>query len=200
MDLIAAYLQRLEVAADLVAQVRSEQLGDPTPCPDYDVRTLVNHFIAGVSLFARGAGGELARGEIAGLARGGEQPDYIASAGEDPAGAIRAAVDEAESAWSVAAPDRSPTQGEDRVPSSMVVFIALGEAVIHSWDIATATGQHYEVPDELAASLLEGMSSRMGRGERPPGMPFASEVPIADDAAALEKLIAFSGRTPTRSA
>jgi uncharacterized protein (TIGR03086 family) len=201
MDLSSAYLERLEVVGNLVARVRPDRLADPTPCPDYDLRTLINHFITGVRLFARGAGGELARGELASLAApGGERLDHIASVGDDPAAAVRAAVEGARRAWSGPAPDPEPSGDDDRVPSSMVLFVALGEAVIHGWDIATATGQRYDVPDDLAASLLEGMSGRMGGGERPPGMPFASEVPISGDAPALDRLIAFSGRDPSRSA
>ena len=200
MDLRAAYLERLDAVGDLVAEVRPNQLGDPTPCPDYDLRTLINHVITGVRLCARGAGGELARGEIATLAApGGDRPDHIASAGGDADAAMRAAIADARTAWNSAAPDPEPSPDDDRVPPSMVLFVASGEAVIHGWDIATATGQGYEVPEELAASLLERMSAQMGGGERPSGMPFASEVPISDDASALDKLIAFSGRDPSQT-
>ena len=32
-------------AVTIVAGVSPDQLGDPTPCPDYDVATLIDHLI-----------------------------------------------------------------------------------------------------------------------------------------------------------
>ena len=36
-------------AVTIVAGVSPDQLGDPTPCPDYDVATLIDHLIGASS-------------------------------------------------------------------------------------------------------------------------------------------------------
>jgi hypothetical protein len=42
----------LDATGQLVAGVRDEQWLDPTPCPDWNVRDLVNHIIGGNRMFA----------------------------------------------------------------------------------------------------------------------------------------------------
>ena len=49
----ADQLQRaLEATGDLLAGVRDDQWGEPTPCTDWNVRDLVNHFVGGNHMFA----------------------------------------------------------------------------------------------------------------------------------------------------
>jgi uncharacterized protein (TIGR03086 family) len=51
------YQRALLATGHVVAGVRPEQLADPTPCRDWDVRLLLNHIIGGNYTFA-----EVARG------------------------------------------------------------------------------------------------------------------------------------------
>ena len=61
MDLVALHDRALDATTAIVAQVHVEQFGLPTPCPDFDVRTLLNHLISGNYRFVEFAHGE--RGE-----------------------------------------------------------------------------------------------------------------------------------------
>jgi uncharacterized protein (TIGR03083 family) len=44
--------EALDITAQLVTGVRDGQWADPTPCPDWNLRDLVSHIIAGNHLFA----------------------------------------------------------------------------------------------------------------------------------------------------
>lgn len=181
MDLVPIYLHRLEVTADLIRNVKPDQLGDPTPCEDYDVRALLNHVIGAAAGIAAGA---------AGTARD-DSPDPIAAVGGDPGAAIDRVLPGVREAWA------TPGAGERTFPGGQVLLIQIAtvEAVVHGWDIAMATGQPYEIPDVAAAPLLEGMKRGTG-GERRPGGPFGPIVELRADASAADQLIAFTGRRP----
>lgn len=70
------------------------------------------------------------------------------------------------------------------------------DLVVHSWDIARATGlqQHEELPgDEV--TLLDARLRPMGDALRGPGV-FGPEVPVAADASPQDRLLGFLGRQP----
>lgn len=186
MDLTPIYLQRLEVTADLVRNVKADQLGDGTPCSEFDVRKLVNHIIGGTLMFAKTVTGEMR------FDPGAELPDFLAAAGDDPRAALDPVVEEAAGVWSE--PGVAEKAPEGAPPAKTLLRVALGEAVLHGWDLAKATGQAYEIPEPIATSMLEGMR-RMFPAERPPAL-FGPEIPIADDAPAADRLVAFTGRRP----
>src|SRR5690349_15565534 len=58
MDPIAVYKKAVDQTGRIVADVKPEQFGDPTPCEEWDVRTLLNHTIAVAKAFAAAARGE----------------------------------------------------------------------------------------------------------------------------------------------
>ncbi len=119
------------LAADLAAGVRSDQSALPTPCPDYDVATLVSHLLGA----ARRAVA-LGRGEQPG---GDEFPDVaLGDAKEELCRAAAAAA----SAWAGDAPlARVVTMPwRARCTGAVLVDIYLAEIATHSFDLAAATG------------------------------------------------------------
>ena len=85
------------------------------------------------------------------------------------------------------------------------------ELTVHTWDLATATGQRPDwddavvtaalasarlPPAENRRALFEEISAAMGLDEV--AMPFAEAVPVADDAPAIDRLVAWNGRDPNR--
>ena len=77
-------------------------------------------------------------------------------------------------------------------------IVALTEVVIHGWDVAVATGQDYDVdPATLRAVLAHvsrSIAAEAGRG------PVRARGAVADDAPALDRVIALSGRDPACAA
>ena len=47
IDLPEVHVAALDSTRRLVAGVGPDQWSDPTPCEDWDVRTLVNHIVSG---------------------------------------------------------------------------------------------------------------------------------------------------------
>ena len=63
MDPKEQFSQVTDLLSALVDGTDADQLGDDTPCSDFDVRDLIGHFTLGRFLFAAGLSGDKARGE-----------------------------------------------------------------------------------------------------------------------------------------
>jgi len=185
-------LSRLETTAKIIAEVRPEQLSAPTPCREYDVRGVIGHLVGGARAIAAAARGEPV--DLASFVHA--DGDYLAELNDD----LEAVADDLITQARAALSDRDLGErtlpiGEG-MPGKMLLRIALIEAVVHGWDIAKATGQRYEIPDEVAGPMLDGMRKAFGDAERPPGSAFGPIVPVPGDSPLAEQLIAFTGRTP----
>jgi uncharacterized protein (TIGR03086 family) len=69
------------------------------------------------------------------------------------------------------------------------------ELTIHTWDLATATGQRPQWDAAVVASCVAGMR-RLPAEPRGGLMPFAPVVPTGPDAPDIDKLVAWYGRKP----
>ena len=177
-------------AVTIVAGVCPDQLGDPTPCPDYDVATLIDHLIGaswlGVSL-GRGespAGGEFPHIELA------DAPDQLRRAGQ---AAEAAWSDDARLAATVAMP-----WGETYTGATLV-DLHVTELAAHTWDLAASTGQLDRLDPGLAPSALQAARAMLKPGYRnsnSAGNPYGAEVEAPPDATDWERFAAFMGRQP----
>jgi len=70
--------------------------------------------------------------------------------------------------------------------------IRLYDLLAHGWDIARATGQAVELPDDVAEQSLAFVRTQL-TDEARPGR-FDPAQPVADHAPAIERLVAFLGR------
>ena len=185
----------------VIAGVRPERLTDPTPCTDMNVRALLAHLI-----------GVLDR--VAALGNG-----------EDPFAVTETPVpdDRWPDAWRESGRRAADAWGDDAVlerPMALpwiegsgaeVLASYFSELTVHTWDLATATGQQPDWDDTVVAAALEArqvlpaenrlalyeeISAAMGLDEV--AVPFAEAVPIPDDAPAIDRLVAWNGRDPLR--
>jgi uncharacterized protein (TIGR03086 family) len=174
----------LNRTAQIVGRVQPGQYGRPTPCPDFDVRALMNHLVAGNLLFA-----DVASGRGLNLALFDE--DQL---GDDPGAAFRRAAEIALAAWQrPGALDEQLAFGN--LPGHVVIKLHLTEELTHGWDLARATGQDATFDDRLAEIALETVRGMPHEMVRQPAA-FGPEVPVASTAPAHERLIAFLGRDP----
>jgi len=88
----------------------------------------------------------------------------------------------------------------------------VSEVTVHTWDLATATGQapawdphvleaafasiRGGLPAEDRQAIFDAIAQQMPPERRAPGPPFANAVPVPDDAPLLDRLVAWTGRTP----
>jgi uncharacterized protein (TIGR03086 family) len=175
----------------LVEAVSDDAMNAPTPCPDLPLGALIDHVGGFAKVFTASARKEI--GE-----RTAQPPDPRADRLE-PGWRARIASDLSELADAWAAPDAwdgmTQAGGQD-VPGAMAGRIALDELVVHGWDIARATSQPFEC-DAATLHQVESTVNQVRDGHEGdlPGL-FGPVVPVADDAAALDRVLGLTGRDP----
>jgi uncharacterized protein (TIGR03086 family) len=196
------FARAVALGTSVVGAVRPDQLGDPTPCEEYDVRILLDHLVM-----------VLRRVEALGSGNDPFGPAVLASpevADDGWPAAWAAAAGAVEAAW---ADDASLTRivrlpwMEDTGAATLVVY--LNEVTVHTWDLAVATGQRPAWDAEVLALAFDGVRfmPATGRPEmfaeakatmpadfRDWSDPFANAVPVPDDAPLIDRLVAWNGR------
>jgi uncharacterized protein (TIGR03086 family) len=176
-----------ETARVVAGAAKTASLDQPTPCPDWDLRTLLNHTILWTAYSAeRRAHGESVAEELM-------SKDFTAEPGY--AEAYQAQLDRAVQAWSKPeawAGDRN-VMG-NATPAAEIAAMLIMEMVLHGWDVAKATGQDYHCDGELAQALLGTVQAQGDMFRQYEG--FAAVVPVPDDATAFDRALALSGRDP----
>ncbi len=176
-----------ETARVVAGAAKTASLDQPTPCPDWDLRTLLNHTILWTSYSAeRRAHGESVADELM-------SKDFTAEPGY--AEAYQAQLDRAVQAWSKPeawAGDRSVMGSA--TPAADIAAMLIMEMALHGWDVAKATGQDYHCDGELAQALLGTVGAQGDMFRQYQG--FAAIVPVPDDATAFDRALALSGRDP----
>ncbi|TDP92074.1 TIGR03086 family metal-binding protein [Labedaea rhizosphaerae] len=183
MDVLQNFDRAAAVAAGLIDKIPADGFGAPTPCTDWDVRAVVNHLVAG-NLMADNA------------ARGAPPPDRNADHLGDspPAETFARTVDEARAAF--AAPgvlERVVPTPLGEQPAAFLVHMRINELLVHSWDLAVATGQPTDFEPELCQGVLGVWRQRLSGVDRYQ-VPFDEEQPVPEDATAADRLAAYLGR------
>jgi len=187
MNMHAEMTDAADAAARTVEHVAPAQFDGPTPCTEWDVRTLLNHLIVwtSYSLAARAEGGSVGQELI--------DRDFAADPGF--AADYRAQLDRALTAWSDPATwDRSLDVMGSPTPSADVAALNIAEMVLHGWDLAAATGQAYTVSEPAAAAALRAVLANADLFRQYKG--FAEPVEVPPTASTLDRVLALSGRDP----
>ncbi|MET1008177.1 MAG: TIGR03086 family metal-binding protein [Propionibacteriaceae bacterium] len=172
----------------VVRRIDTEDLTRPTPCTDFALRELINHFI----------------GTTAALARVGRRE---ALDSEDPYGAsqnpsagdwqtqLATNLDQLASVWAESqAWEGTVDMGGGDMPATMIGEMALAEILLHGWDLARASDQRLTVSDEVGKELLRSIEET-GELGRQMGA-YGPEVAVDEKAGAFERALAASGRDP----
>ncbi|MFE9599192.1 TIGR03086 family metal-binding protein [Streptomyces hokutonensis] len=169
----------------VVAGVAEGQWTNPTPCAEWDARTLLNHTVGGMRIFTA---------ELNGTDPGAEhESDWL---GTDPRGAYAEASETDRTAWNrPGALDTTVHISLGALPGPMAALIHFTEICVHGVDLAVATDQQALVDEELCEELLAVMRGMGGfDAYRTPGV-FGPEVQPAPGAAPHGQLLAYLGRS-----
>ncbi len=155
---------------------------DPAPCEGWAARDVVRHVVGWMPSLYLGAVGL--------------PVPAMPSADDDPAAAWRAA-DAAVSAL-LADPDLAgrptSTRAGDMTLEDLVAMTGLMDLLVHTWDLARATGQDETLDQQEASAFLAGIepwdAALRGSGH------YGPRVPVPDDADDTARLLAFTGRHP----
>jgi uncharacterized protein (TIGR03086 family) len=177
-----------ETARAVTGAAKTAPLDTKTPCPDWDLRTLLNHTILWTAYSAeRRAHGESVAEDLM-------SKDFTAEPGY--AEAYQAQIAKAVHAWSdpeAWAGDRSVMGGA--MPAADIAAMLIMEMVLHGWDVAKATGQDYHCSGELAQAVLQTVQAQGDMFREYQG--FAAIVPVPDDAPAFDRALSLAGRNPS---
>lgn len=152
------------------------------PCDGWVARDVVRHLVEWVPAFlADGSGIEVQVGP---------------SVDADPVGAWKSLAEQLEGLVAPSDPPRSfshPRAGDHPLDAAIDQFIT-SDVLVHTWDLATATGQQVELDQELAAQMADGIEpiTDMLAASGQYGEP----KPVPDDADPTTRLIALTGRDP----
>ncbi len=172
-----------------------EGTGDrPTPCQDYDVAALRHHVLGWLQFFAAALSDPEGVGE-----RLDPETWVLRSEIESPAAIVERARAEIVAAIDAGVAERLVAMSQARMAGDGVLAMALGEYLVHGWDLAVATGRDW-VPTgddeavEVALAFLEGTVAPEYRG--PDSGFFDDEVEAPAGASAFVRLLCFAGRQP----
>src|SRR5881227_3181067 len=153
-------------------------LSAPTPCDEWDVRTLMNHMLD-------------TQRYLVGAARGMEvsppSPTPPQMLSDDPVRDFERARAETLSTFS------EPGVIEKTGPS---LGIAFSDELLHGWDLAKASAQDATMPRGLPEAAFEFIHGRFTDDQRK-GV-FKPEVKVAKNASPQDKLLAYTGRDPSQ--
>jgi uncharacterized protein (TIGR03086 family) len=185
MDGVQQLDEIVPALGSLVDRIRPDQLDGATPCAAFTTAGVLEHMIAGATMFAPAFRGEPAPASSALPAPAPVQERW------------RRAMDELSAATHAAgAQDRMIASPFGEVRGSSFARYVAFDGLVHGWDIATATGQRFAPRDELVAEV-----AHFARGLLQPPMrdgdTFAAETTPPPGASPLECLVAFTGRQIT---
>lgn len=176
----------LDQTQAMIDTIGADDLALPTPCPEYDVETLLGHLMTVVTRIN--------------LVLTGDNPlsiptvtpgikDFAAEWKER-----RAVVDETLSDPAILTMTCTVPWGT--IPGAAAIGSYTGELTTHSWDLAKATGRTDLLDDTLATYCLPLVQQAIPADRRGGPVPFGPVVDVPANAPAYDRLVAWQGRQP----
>lgn len=177
-DPVALFVRAASHAAAMASKVDASQLDAPTPCREWTVAQLVEHMAGGPSylLGALGVAHEPPRTNVDAYAAAVARCLAELRA---PGALERRSLSPAGFEWSMA---------EATAGTSM-------EHLVHTWDLAEATGQDPTLDDDLDEACVAMFLPAMPEVGRRAGLD-GPEVPVPADASPQYRLLGAMGRQP----
>lgn len=177
MDVLGQLNELGPLLGGVVSGIRPDQLGNSTPCAQFDVRGVLDHMVGGATLFAAAF-------------RGTEPTPPDTS---EALAAFGPALNELAAAINApAALERTITAPFGEVTGETFARFVVLDGLVHGWDLAMATGQGYHPSDALVAEVQAFADTALD-GLRD-GETFAAATEAPRSATAIERLAACTGR------
>jgi uncharacterized protein (TIGR03086 family) len=179
-DPVTLYRAATDRAIAVVEAVRPGQLGSPTPCTEWTVQQLVDHLVGGTEYLLSAANGrdpeQHANATAADYRRGVSD---VLDALKLPGVLERACISPLGFEW----------------PVSQAVAGTFMDVLIHTWDLARATGQDERLDPGLVDACTAMFLPDMPERGREAGI-IGPAVEVGDDASPQDRLLAAMGRHP----
>ena len=169
----------------IVRAAADADLGSPTPCTDFDLRTLLTHFAGTTTAFVH-----------AGSSRSLDPDDPWGSnvkLSQEWPSQLEGNLSQIATGWSRAEALDGSIDGS-QMPARALGEMLLIEVILHGWDVARASGQQVEISDALGAEVLRCVSATADQGRE--FHAYGPEVTVAEDASDLDKALGLAGRDP----
>jgi uncharacterized protein (TIGR03086 family) len=185
IELLSCDARAVRASMAVVDRISRSDLSLPTPCAEWDLGALLAHMTVQHRGFAAAAAGH-----------GGDPGLWVPGPlDEDPASAYAAAAEAVIDAFAahdldLLLPEIAPTP----IPRRVAIGFHLVDYVVHGWDVASALGVEYEVPDDVVAAALP-IAEAVPEGESrlAPGAAFAPRLPDPGGSP-LDRILALLGR------
>jgi uncharacterized protein (TIGR03086 family) len=178
-DELASAEDTLGVLQQVLHTVAADDMSSQTPCTQFNVAQLTDHLLNSITAIGAMVGAE------------------IPATGESESAELRvvSAARPALDAWHRRGLDGSVPFGDSEMPATGACGILSVEFLVHAWDYARAVGHGVDVPEPLAEYVL-GVARAVIQPELRSQAGFDDPVAVAEDAAAVDRLVAFTGRDP----
>ena len=158
----------------------------PTPCPGWDLETLLAHLGGSIAVL----GEAVAPAGVTARAT----PRHPGQRGNDPVARLRGQAAGLLAACAGGPAERLVAIGDRELTAGMVAVTGAIEIAVHGWDIFATCGASCPIPPGLAAALLPAAALLVTPRTRP-GL-FAGPVRLPGAAGPGDQLVAFLGRRP----
>ena len=184
---IEIYEQALAQYRPILAAIKAEQHKSSTLCTDWTVEALINHSLA-TQRFAQAV-----------LSKSGADPSVMADVNHPlPAEGAIAALNSISS--EVLSTLKSLNMEEivetpfGAMPGGQFIMVPITDMIVHTWDVAKATGQNTTLASGLAEVAFNVLTV-VGANGRERGA-FGPEVTVPATASFQDQMLGLSGRQP----
>ncbi len=174
-----------------IVDVEQNQLDRSTPCTGFNVGELRAHVLGWLGFFAS------ALSDPAATTVRPDPEAFALDAQTQASEIVERSLDQIRQAITADVAAQLVTMSSSRMAGDGVLAMALGEYIIHGWDLATATGRPYDAPTAAVNPAHEFLKSMVAPDYRGPDSGFFdAEVAVPENASPLVKLLGFAGRDP----
>ena len=183
-DLVVMLERALDDAQRIAAALDPGLWQAATPCPEWDLGTLVSHLVGGVDGFSA-IGRELEM-----------SPEEPSLSPADAGAALASATGRALEVWRRdGALDTVYATPWGEMPGTVIAGFFLIEIVTHCWDISRAAGLDAAQDPEAVSTAFDLAVVYADDSTRTPRL-FGLEVAVTETAPVLDRLVGYLGRTP----